>query len=504
VIAASWLLPALLFAASPTEALTLEREASVHIRRDFERVGRAAPAADASLQVAARALAREALDGGADRAADLLEVSSRVSAAGGSDPTPRVVVVRAATPESALASFLKRTDFNEEPASHLGVGAAVSEENAVVVALLSERRAALRTFPRTFPRSGASRALCGELYPGLTQPEIFVTRPSGSVDKLPLSRQSGSSFCATVPFPTAGRHAVEVIARGKGGPEVVLQFYVDAGVPRREGRGEQAPEPATVEAARDAIVARINALRAAQGAPAVAPDDRLHAVAQAYAEQMVRERFFAHVSPAGEDLKSRLVRAGYAYLQAGENLGLASGPLGAHFAIEHSPGHRKNLLTPEYVAVGVGVVWDRDAQHSQALVVEVLARPSSPLSIQNPLEAAYRALDRLRTEGNLPPLRRSQALEQIAASHVRQALRQDSPRPQLPGSQVHDRVFDALGGVRAASVDVYVADDPGAIPRSASAADARNDWVGVGAVRGDSPTFGKQKYWVVVIYASTR
>ncbi|HZN96080.1 MAG TPA: CAP domain-containing protein, partial [Myxococcales bacterium] len=220
MIAASWLLPALLFAASPTEALTLEREASVHIRRDFERVGRAAPAADASLQVAARALAREALDGGADRAADLLEVSSRVSAAGGSDPTPRVVVVRAATPESALASFLKRTDFNEEPASHLGVGAAVSEENAVVVALLSERRAALRPFPRTFPRAGASRALCGELYADLTQPEIFVTRPSGSVDKLPLSRQSGSSFCATVPFPAAGRHAVEVIARGKGGPEV--------------------------------------------------------------------------------------------------------------------------------------------------------------------------------------------------------------------------------------------------------------------------------------------
>ena len=104
---------------------------------------------------------------------------------------------------------------------------------------------------------------------------------------------------------------------------------------------------------------------------------------------------------------------------------------------------------------------------------------------------------------HLPPLKRSEALERIAASHVRQALRHDAPSAKLPGSEVHDRVFDALGGVKTATVDVYVADDPSAIPRSRGVADARNDWVGVGAVQGDSPTFGKQKYWVVVIYAST-
>ncbi|HVE83014.1 MAG TPA: CAP domain-containing protein [Myxococcales bacterium] len=506
MIAASWALSALLCATAATaasDALSLEREAGAHVRREFERVGRAAPAPDGSLQVAARALAREALATGADRAADLLEISALVSDAGGADPSPRAVVIRATPPDYALEAFLKRRDFNEEPASHLGVGAAVAGDHAVIVALLSDRKALLRPFPRVLPRAGASRALCGELLGGLGQPEIFVTRPSGGVDRLPLSRSDGPSFCAEVPFPRAGRHAVEVIARGPRGPEVALQLYVDVAVPRREGRAAQAPEPATPEDARQVIRQRINALRRAQGAPAVSADGRLDAVAQAYAERMVRERFFAHVAPGGDDLRARLTGAGYAYVQAGENLGLASGPLGAHFAIEHSPGHRANLLTPEYSAVGVGVAWDRDPEKPQVLVVEVLALPSRALSMGDPQEAAYRAVDRLRADEHLPRLRRSEALERIAASHVRQALRQDAPREQLPGSQVHDRVFDALGGVRTATVDVYVGDDPGALPRSKGVADARNDWVGVGAVQGDSPTFGKQKYWVVVIYAST-
>jgi hypothetical protein len=34
--------------------------------------------------------------------------------------------------------------------------------------------------------------------------------------------------------------------------------------------------------------------------------------------------------------------------------------------------------------------------------------------------------------------------------------------------------------------------------------DARNTQVGVGVVRGDSRTFGKDRYWVVVIYTAPR
>jgi hypothetical protein len=69
---------------------------------------------------------------------------------------------------------------------------------------------------------------------------------------------------------------------------------------------------------------------------------------------------------------------------------------------------------------------------------------------------------------------------------------------------VHDRVFSALEDARSASVDFYVAESPAMLPDSKSLGDRKNTTVGVGAVRGDSRTYGKGQYWLVIIYAATR
>jgi len=53
-------------------------------------------------------------------------------------------------------------------------------------------------------------------------------------------------------------------------------------------------------------------------------------------------------------------------------------------------------------------------------------------------------------------------------------------------------------------VDFYVSDDPSTLPDSRSLEDSRNDRVGIGAVQGDSTTYGQDKFWVVVIYADSR
>src|SRR6185295_16551781 len=139
----------------------------------------------------------------------------------------------------------------------------------------------------------------------------------------------------------------------------------------------------------------------------------------------------------------------------------------AHFAIEHSPGHRRNLLVPDYTRAGIGLAWDTSLDRPQVVLVEVLALPSAPAaSAGDPTKSVYRALDRYRADEHLPTLKRSSVLERIARSHATMALSLDAPRSQVPGSSVHDRVFDALGSVKTTTVDVYVADDPAAIPRS--------------------------------------
>jgi uncharacterized protein YkwD len=495
-----------LVAAAPLTAESMEQQAAQHVVREFERVGRRAPVQDKALTEAARRLARESLGPQMPTGApDLYSLTTAVSDSGGADPSPRSLIIRAWSHAQAIDTFLARKDFNSDPTTHFGVGVFIAGERAALLLLLADRKAELAHFPRNFPRAPATQMLCGELVTPLRSAEVYVTQPNGEVDRLPLTRETGPRFCSQVRFPRPGGYTLEVIGRGTKGPEVAALFQVDVGGPRQRGEAEPGSEsePTTVEAAREAIIVRINNLRRAHKLRLLAPDPVLDKVAQAYSDKMAREGFFAHVAPDGSDLRSRLAGAGPSYRSAGENLGLAPGPLAAHFGIEHSPGHRKNLLAPQFTHVGIGVAFKTVDGQPQAIVTEVFSAAGISATA-DPLVEAYKAIDARRKERKLTPLERSEVLERIAMDHVRRALAQDLPKAHLPDSRVHDRVFRALADVATTAVDFYIAEDPTTVPESKSLLDPRNSQVGVGIVRGDSPSFGKAKYWVVVIYTTPR
>ncbi len=485
-------------ALTPAEA---ESKASLHVTREFERVGRAAPLADPRLAAAAKALAEHAVATSASEAADLRRVTEQISAAEAYDASPRSMLIRGFPLEATVESLLSRTDLNEDPASHFGVGVAVGKDHAALVLVFAERKVKLLPFPRRLRRVGMRAQLCGELLPPLATAEVYVTAPDGKVEKLPLSRKEGPEFCAWVRFPSAGRYTVEVIGRGDRGPEVAALFFSDAGpLPRRSEDEPLEKEPTTVEAARAEVLAKINALRAAHGAAPLTPDPKLTELAQAYSDQMSRDGFFAHVAPDGTDLRTRLERGGYVHRLAGENLGLASGPLSAHFGIEQSPGHRRNLLEPVYSAAGIGVTFEGTGPKQRVLLTEILADPGK--QTLDPLADAYKALAERRAALKLPALRRSEVLERLAVEHVKRALELDSPKGELPGPPLHDRVFDAMTDIGGTATDVFIGETPAALPSSKNIANRHHSQVGIGAVRGDSPRFGKGKYWIVVIYTS--
>jgi uncharacterized protein YkwD len=497
-----------LLAATPLTTGAMEQQSQRHILQEYERVGRRAPQVDATLSQAARTLARAALDDSPSGAVELIALTQALSDAGGADPSPRSYVIRAWARDHALGTLLDRKDFNQEPASHVGVGVAVDGERAAIVVLLAQRKATLQRFPRSFDKPGGGQSLCGELVPPLRWTEVYVTRPDGSVERPPLTRESGPSFCTRLLFPTEGRYTVELIGRGEKGPEVAALFLVDVGASRQQGKHERVVEPTTVEEARVAVLARINALRRAHGAQELSFDDTLNQVAQAYSERMAREGFFAHVAPDGSDLRGRLAAASaQRYRIAGENLGLASGPLAAHFGIEHSPGHRSNLLGSQFTHAGIGVAFQKVDGRDQVLLTEVFSSTGATAAVSepvDPLHEAYQTLAGHRAARGLPPLERNPVLERIALDHARRALALDQPKVQLPGSKVHDRVFSTLEEAKSASVDFYVAESPALLPDSKSLGDRKNTAVGVGVVRGDSRTYGQGQYWMVVIYAATR
>ena len=111
-------------------------------------------------------------------------------------------------------------------------------------------------------------------------------------------------------------------------------------------------------------VCLLNEQRAAAGLHTVAVEPALSQAAADYSAEMVREAFFAHQAPAGPDLAGRLTQAGYLGPAAtgwivGENLAWAVGatatPRQLVAAWMQSPGHRRNVLEPEFRDIGIGV-----------------------------------------------------------------------------------------------------------------------------------------------------
>ncbi len=487
------LLVAALSAAAP------DVTAAALVRDRFEAKGRAAPELDPALSKAATEIAAHALRQSAKDAAALLPLTRAVSGAGGWDPQPTTLVVKNA-PDQVLGMLGRRPELASDPATHAGVGWAENGDEAALVVLLTRRRLELRPFARTFKAPPKSQRLCATLLPPLASAELFVTRPGGATERGPLTR-AGDEWCAMVELPSPGRHTVEVLALGPQGPQVGALFFVTVGPDTAKEDEKAEREPATVEEARAAILARTNALRLSQGRAAVVADPPLQAVAQAYADRMAAEGFFAHVAPDGSDVRQRLVSAGYRYTLAGENLGSASGPLAAHFSVEHSPAHRKNLLEPEHRRLGVGIA---SADDGQTLLVELLTSPADDGGA-DPLGAAYAALHQARALRKLPRLARSPVLEALAQAHARAAFERDTPKVELPGvPKLHDRAFEVLDDAKSVAVDVFIATSPSLVTESKNLESAGNSQVGVGLVRGDSAKYGKDRFWVFVVYAATR
>ena len=100
----------------------------------------------------------------------------------------------------------------------------------------------------------------------------------------------------------------------------------------------------------------VNEERTARGLSPLEWDDRLVPVGRAHSEEMFALKYFSHESPVSGSPFDRLRAAGITYTRAGENLAYAQSIAVAHRALMESPGHRENILRPEFTRIGIGVV----------------------------------------------------------------------------------------------------------------------------------------------------
>jgi len=100
----------------------------------------------------------------------------------------------------------------------------------------------------------------------------------------------------------------------------------------------------------------INQERTSRGIKPLQADPELVPVARAHAADMFARGYFSHYTPEGKDPFQRMSDAGIRFRTAGENLALAPTLQIAHTGLMNSPGHRANILNPNFGRVGIGIM----------------------------------------------------------------------------------------------------------------------------------------------------
>lgn len=100
----------------------------------------------------------------------------------------------------------------------------------------------------------------------------------------------------------------------------------------------------------------VNKERTSRGLSALKLNDSLSNVATTKSQDMIDKNYFDHTSPTYGSPFDMMKRFGISYNAAGENIAMGqSSPQEVMNSWMNSPGHRKNILNPNFTELGVGV-----------------------------------------------------------------------------------------------------------------------------------------------------
>ncbi|MCX5252379.1 CAP domain-containing protein [Streptomyces sp. NBC_00201] len=103
------------------------------------------------------------------------------------------------------------------------------------------------------------------------------------------------------------------------------------------------------------VVDLTNRQRARAGLPPLAGDPLLATAAQAHSADMVARSFYSHTSPEGTQPWDRAAAAGARRRSIGENIACGQrSPAEVVDGWMNSPGHRANILKPDFTHIGIG------------------------------------------------------------------------------------------------------------------------------------------------------
>ena len=173
----------------------------------------------------------------------------------------------------------------------------------------------------------------------------------------------GRTFPAVTKGPTNADAVLKIFLGSAGHKQQLLNGELrDIGISVQKGYWTvvlAAPQVEASGAVRDDFLKQLNSQRAGAGSAAVDLSLLLNAVAQLFAEDMVKRDFFAFANPDGQTPDALVRKEGFAGSLAVALAKGVSSPEGALGAWLKNPQNRQNLLDAKFTRLGLGVAEGR-------------------------------------------------------------------------------------------------------------------------------------------------
>jgi len=114
--------------------------------------------------------------------------------------------------------------------------------------------------------------------------------------------------------------------------------------------------PSALTAMEQQMVNLVNQDRTKLGLKPLEVDMRLVKMARIKSQDMITNNYTSHISPTYGSPFDMMKSMGITYKTAGENIAGAGTVDGAYANLMNSPGHRANILSPNYTKIGIGII----------------------------------------------------------------------------------------------------------------------------------------------------
>ena len=180
-----------------------------------------------------------------------------------------------------------------------------------------------------------------------------------------------SVFCF-LPLATAGASSQEKgsgvagggrVARGKNDSTNTTRPRYSQPDPEPVGEDESTARVLSrrireIESLEQQCLEEVNRVRRRNGLPRLTFYEELLPVAREYSRRMAEQNFFSHNDPEGRTVRERVDEADVKWRMVGENLAYSNGYVNPVAASLHgwmdSPGHRANILEPDFRLTAIG------------------------------------------------------------------------------------------------------------------------------------------------------